>query len=164
MDPGRPGERRMSATEQRETAERGRRLSGQLTAAARDENWPYLLVIVVSIANDVLDIFDVNLLFGLDQVFDFLSFTVMLGARLFIRGSEIGWLGWTASKVFAAAVEIIPLLGAVPTWTISALYVWQHAVRVRRTRQQQAAAQAAGALPGEGGDDKYEGEEEPSYA
>lgn len=150
-----PTEQRMSAAKQREIAERGRGVAKRLGAAAADHNWPYVLVVAVSMVNDAVDIFGLNLLLGLDQVFDVGSLSIMLGARLFIRQQEIGWVGWGVSKVFVWFVEIVPLIGIVPTWTIAALYTWRYAVRRRRVRQREAEDRAQR---------EFAGEEEYGYA
>ena len=118
-------------------SERGRGLARRLGEAGQEANWPFMLVLVISVINDVFDILDVNLLFGLDQMFDVFSLVVMLGARLFIRQGS----GWVASKVAAFLVEWVPFVGILPCWTIAAVYVWRRAVILRRRRQVKQQAQ-----------------------
>lgn len=122
--------------EMKRVAERGRGVAKRFSAAAeKDSDWPFIFVIVLSLINDVIDIFDVSLGLGLDQIFDFFMFALMLGARLFVRQQS----GWVASKIASLIVEWIPFVGILPCWTIAAVYVYRRALRLRRQRQAQAA-------------------------
>lgn len=145
--------------DERKFSERATKMTGRLAAAAQDANWPFYLVIALSVINDVFDIFDLGLLLGLDQVFDSLLFLMMLSARLFIRQGS----GWITSKIAALVVEWIPLVGILPCWTIAAVYVWRRAVRMRQ-RRQGAAATAMAAGQAADADAASEVEEEPAYA
>ncbi|MDO8559804.1 MAG: hypothetical protein Q7S23_02080 [bacterium] len=130
---------RLSKDNKQKVAAQGRSVAGFISEEAQNSDWPYLLVLALSIINDLVDIFDVNLGLGLDQLFDFACLALMLGARLFIKQHEIGWMAWVASKLFTMLVEWIPVVGIIPTWTISALYVLSYARRQRKKRQRQGA-------------------------
>ena len=129
----------MSKDNKQKVAAQGRSVAGFISGAAQNSDWPYLLVLAVSIINDLVDVFDVSIGLGIDQLFDFACLALMLGARLFIKQHEIGWMAWVASKLFTMLVEWIPIVGIIPTWTLSALYVWSYARRQRKKRQRQGA-------------------------
>ncbi|TSC76134.1 MAG: hypothetical protein G01um101431_996 [Parcubacteria group bacterium Gr01-1014_31] len=130
---------RLSKDNKQKVAAQGRSVAGFISGAAQNSDWPYLLVLAVSIINDLVDIFDVSIGLGIDQLFDFACLALMLGARLFIKQHEIGWMAWVASKLFTMLVEWIPIVGIIPTWTISALYVWSYARHQRKKRASQGA-------------------------
>lgn len=154
--------RGMSSQRRDKGVKQARAFSSKMQQLGQEANWPFMLVLVISVINDVMDIFSINLLLGLDQMFDLFSLTVMLGARLFIRQGS----GWVASKIAAFLVEWVPFVGILPCWTIAAVYVWRRAVNLRRRRHAQEQAQLQAQQEAEYEQDLAMGEEqeEPSYA
>ncbi|MDD5110491.1 MAG: hypothetical protein PHI63_04745 [Patescibacteria group bacterium] len=162
----------ISSAQMRRISEHGRGLSRRMAAAGRHSNAPYIFVLVLSVVNDLVDIFDISLFFPLDQIFDVCTLMLMLAARLFVR-EELGqqsssWFEWIGTKIVTCLAEWTPVVGVLPMWTISAVWVWRRAV-VRRRREQYRSAEEAAAERA-GMPDSYEAEgeaypqEEPGVA
>jgi hypothetical protein len=115
-------------------ARKAKGLKGRMVqAAATGSDWPYILAIIVCAIDDLIDMADISLFLGLDQLLDFILLLILAATKVFIRSQP----GWWQIRIGIFIAELIPVVGILPLWTIASIYSWQKAKRMRQQQQTQ---------------------------
>ena len=127
---------------------KGKAIAGRMArSAAAGSDWPYILAIVVSVVDDMIDFADVSIGLGIDQLLDFIMLCLIVSTRLFIKNQP----GWWQLRIAVFICELIPGVGILPLWSMTAIYSWQKAKRMRAAGAYQSAV-AEGEAENEAGE------------
>ena len=97
-------------------------------SSEKGSDWPYWLAIIVSFADDFIDIADLSIGLGLDQILDFMAVLLIMSTRLFIKTQP----SWFILRGFVFILEFIPGVGILPLWSIAAIASYMDFLKTRK--------------------------------